>query len=351
MSEQTEHELRLAAFNQTHEGFRSLNQQMWQIPLIAMTLTGGLWFGVSSVENFPLFQLALLFLAAAGNIALFVVLLRLRFVMEQHLNWLKANHPAAFISAKGEQWYNKPFVVRTAFQTMLLLAAVLSVALLIVTAWQVNWKEVLQPMPNDPSVAYYDKHAANLADGYEMLSLEAAHPALLNILNQQFEGRKLSALDVGAGTGRDAAWFASKGHRVVAVEPSLAMQQIGRRLHPTPDIEWRLDRLPDLEQIVASGDRFDVVVLSAVWMHVQPEDRDTALSAVSGLLNQDGVIYLTLRIGPADAERGIFPVSVSEIERIAAGQNLSATKIDEQNDLLGRQEIRWTSVAISRNDQ
>lgn len=351
MSEEFEHDLRLAAFNQTHEGFRSLNQQMWQIPLIAMTLTGGLWFGVSTVEDFPLFQLALLLLAVAGNIALFIVLLRLRFVMEQHLKWLKANHPEAFISATGEEWYNKPFVVRTAFQAMLLLAATLSLVLLGVTAWQVKWEEVLPHMPNDPSVAYYEKHAANLADGYETLSLETAHPGLLAILNRKLEDGPLSVLDVGAGTGRDAAWFASKGHRVVAVEPSSAMQQIGRRLHPTPDIEWRLDRLPNLQHVVTSGDRFDLIVLSAVWMHVQPEERNTSLNVISGLLNQDGVIYLTLRIGPADADRGIFPVTVSEVERIAKSLNLYASKIDEQNDLLGRPEIRWISMIISRRPQ
>jgi len=33
---------KLAAYNQNSENFRSLNQLMWQIPLIAMSLTGGL---------------------------------------------------------------------------------------------------------------------------------------------------------------------------------------------------------------------------------------------------------------------------------------------------------------------
>ena len=100
--EQIEHDMRQAAFTQNHLAFRSLNQQMWQIPLIAMTLTGGLWFGVLRVEEFPLFQLALLFLAVAGNVALFFIILRLRFVMEQHLLWLENVYPAGYVSAKGK---------------------------------------------------------------------------------------------------------------------------------------------------------------------------------------------------------------------------------------------------------
>ena len=52
-----ESDLSVQAFEQNHETFRSLNHQMWQIPLISMTLTGGLWFGVSKVDGSPLFQL------------------------------------------------------------------------------------------------------------------------------------------------------------------------------------------------------------------------------------------------------------------------------------------------------
>ena len=100
--EEIEHDMRKAAFEKNHASFRSLNQQMWQIPLIAMTLTGGLWFGVLRVEEFPLFQLALLFLAVAGNVALFFIILRLRFVMEQHLLWLENVYPAGYVSAKGK---------------------------------------------------------------------------------------------------------------------------------------------------------------------------------------------------------------------------------------------------------
>lgn len=213
-SEEIEHEMHKAAFDQNHASFRSLNQQMWQIPLISMTLTGGLWFGVSRVEDFPLFQLALLFLAAAGNGALFVIILRLRFVMEQHLIWLEKTYPAGYVSAKGTDWYNKPLLVRTLFQSMLCLAAVLSLILMGVTAWT-SREEVFGIMSQDPALTYYEQHAASLADGYEALSLETAHPALLTLINEHFANGPLAVLDVGAGTGRDASWFAANGHRVI----------------------------------------------------------------------------------------------------------------------------------------
>ena len=343
--EQIEHDMRQAAFQQNHLAFRSLNQQMWQIPLISMTLTGGLWFGVSRVEDFPLFQLALLFLAAAGNAALFVVILRLRFVIEQYLKWLKANYPSGFVSAHGERWYHQPFVVRTSFQGMLLLASGLSLFLLIVTGWN-TWREVLRLMPDDPALTYYEEHASHLADGYEALTFEAAHPGLAHIIAADYADEKLRILDVGAGTGRDAAWFAAQGHEVVAVEPSEAMRTVAQRLHSGLDIDWRDDKLPALFALHADGSTFDFIVVSAVWMHVRQEERQQALRSIMSLLASDGMLYLTLRLGPEEPERGIYKVSLDGFKGTASSLGLQVEELETQTDLLGRPHIQWKALRI-----
>jgi hypothetical protein len=54
------------------------------------------------------------------------------------------------------------------------------------------------------------------------------------------------ALDVGAGSGRDAAWLDSLEHDVVAVEPAAGMRREGALRHPEARIRWLDDRLPDL---------------------------------------------------------------------------------------------------------
>ena len=339
--------MRRAAFDQNHESFRALNQQMWQIPLISMTLTGGLWFGVSTVEDFPVFQLSLLLLAAAGNGALFFIILRLRFVMERHLTWLKNSYPAGFVDASdGKKCYQRPFVVRFLFQFMLFLAAALSVVLLLVTAWA-NREGLFGMTKDDPALSYYEAHAENLADGYETLSFETAHPALVSLIQSRFLNRKISALDVGAGTGRDASWFAERGDRIVAVEPSPAMQRIGKQLHPAPQIEWRTDSLPDLGQTVVSGEKFDLILLSAVWMHVEPTKRQQSIKTLISLLKPGGTIYLTLRLGPSESKRGIYRVSEDELAKLLKPLGLQPTILGEQPDLLGRDSISWVSLSIN----
>ena len=86
-------------------------------------------------------------------------------------------------------------------------------------------------------------------------------------------------LDVGAGTGRDAAWLAGMGHRVTAVEPTEAMRLRAIKLHPSPLIEWLDDSLPELARVRSGGELFDLILLSAVWMHFDLAQRREAMAS------------------------------------------------------------------------
>ncbi len=341
---QREHDIHLAAFNQNAENFRSLNQLMWQIPLIAMTLTGGLWFGVSRADGFIIFQYALLFLAAIGNLALIFVLHRIRFVMGCYLNWLKQANPKGFVQASGAGAH-RSFVVRTAFQIVLFITFIISCVLLGFLIFE-NARTKGEPV-SQASIRFYESHARSLADGYEAVSFEDVHTALQRILEQEFSGRPITVLDVGAGTGRDAAWLAARGHLIVAVEPSPSMRKIGQALHPAAAIEWLDDTLPSLSRLQERREQFDLIIMSAVWMHVRPPDRAPAMRSALSLLAPGGFLYMTLRIGPDDAERGIYPVSLPDLKNLADGVGAATDVLDENPDLLGRHEIRWVSLRIT----
>src|SRR5688572_27986855 len=114
-------------------------------------------------------------------------------------------------------------------------------------------------------VSVYDAQAVVLAARYESVPADAVHAVLLDFIPC---GRDLIALDVGAGSGRDAAWLASLGYEVVAAEPAAGMRLEAQRRHPDPRIRWLDDRLPDLSGVHRLGIAFDLILLSAVWMHV-----------------------------------------------------------------------------------
>jgi hypothetical protein len=69
--------------------FRSLNGFFWQIPLIVMTLNGGLWFAVASLDVTPVAKSAILCFAGVANLAMIVALIRLRGIMETLLTQIR----------------------------------------------------------------------------------------------------------------------------------------------------------------------------------------------------------------------------------------------------------------------
>lgn len=123
-------------------------------------------------------------------------------------------------------------------------------------------------------------------------------------------------LNVGAGSGRDAAWFAGQGHEVVAIEPSGELRSQAQQLHPDPAIHWLDDRLPALEGVYALDYGFDVILLIAVWMHVPETHRDRAFRKLTEPLKPSGLLVFTLRSEPVDDGRTMYPVSAEGLRHV-----------------------------------
>lgn len=104
-------------YQQNCEEFRSLNGFFWQIPLIMMTLNGGLWYSVASLDLGLQAQRGILSFAAFANIVMVFGLQRIRNIMEHLL-----------VSIRRFQGTEKPpgqsRVIQVLFQSLLLFAAI-----------------------------------------------------------------------------------------------------------------------------------------------------------------------------------------------------------------------------------
>src|SRR5262249_16812718 len=58
------------------------------------------------------------------------------------------------------------------------------------------------------------------------------------------------------------------------------------------------------------------------------------------------VIAITLRHGPSEPERGFYPVSKTEIERLARERGAFIERSFDSKDELGRGEVRWMQLAV-----
>ena len=110
----------------------------------------------------------------------------------------------------------------------------------------------------------YSQKAKAFYDQYQSLTFEKVHQDWLSFL----EGQSGLALDVGAGSGRDARALAAQGWDVVAVEPAAGLRELGQGATRSQSIHWVDDQLPDLGKIRKLSYRFDLILVSAVWMHI-----------------------------------------------------------------------------------
>jgi protein-L-isoaspartate O-methyltransferase len=77
---------------------------------------------------------------------------------------------------------------------------------------------------------WYEANAMEVATRHEALDPVQVHRWWLD----QLPSSPTVILDVGAGSGRDAAWLAAKNHDVIAVEPVTAMIREGLRRRRIP---------------------------------------------------------------------------------------------------------------------
>jgi SAM-dependent methyltransferase len=199
---------------------------------------------------------------------------------------------------------------------------------------------------SDPSraIEWYNASAEAAAKRHEGLEPEQ--------INDWFKiylpSRPALVLDVGAGSGRDAAWLTSLGHEVVAVEPSGQMRDRGQRLHPTEKIRWISDRLPGLETIHRLGLSFDFILLNAVWMHVAPTHRQRAFRKLITLLKPGGWMAFSFRQPEHNNPRAMFHCHVDELEQLARihGSFIETHAIQKDTAT----QVEWTRLIVRLPD-
>ncbi|USC47918.1 class I SAM-dependent methyltransferase [Streptomyces filamentosus] len=191
------------------------------------------------------------------------------------------------------------------------------------------------------STAGYAEVADALAVQYEQVTFEDVHRDVAHLI----PSAPARILDVGAGTGRDAAALAARGYHCVAAEPTAELRAHGQRIHGIRTVDWVDDALPELPLHQHPG-RFDAVFATAVWMHLDAEERRAAMARIASLLGTGGRFFVNLRHGPVPEGRRMFDVSAAETVLLGRTYGLTAVYQGERVDLHGRGGVRWSELVL-----
>lgn len=198
-------------------------------------------------------------------------------------------------------------------------------------------------MTTGPALAVYAANAGTMARRYDSVTTEIVLAGLIDIIPP----RPAPVLDIGAGSGRDTAWFQSRGHEVTAAEPVTAFRAMIAQRAPAATVVD--SALPDLANLVG---QHALILVNAVWHHLDPAGRDVALRRLATLLTPDGRVFLALRRGPVPEGAPLHDLDPdTEIARAAAAglallRRHDAPAHDPETAAAG---ISWTWLALAKD--
>lgn len=158
-------------------------------------------------------------------------------------------------------------------------------------------------------------------------------------------------VDIGAGTGRDANYFASMEHIVFAVEPVDEFREFSAAIRPNSSIEWVRDTLPSLPVVQKLNMKFDFILISGVWHHLCEEDQKTAFESLREILKNDGRVIMSLRHGPGAESRRCYPIDVALTQNMAVKSGFKvvcckqADSVQIANKIAG---VHWDWLVLDR---
>jgi protein-L-isoaspartate O-methyltransferase len=192
--------------------------------------------------------------------------------------------------------------------------------------------------------APYNLNAKKFFNQYQSLTFEQVHGDWL----PQLDGKTGLALDVGAGSGRDATGLVGRVWDVVALEPAAGLRELGQSVTKDKSIQWIADQLPDLNQVRKLSYRVNLTLVSAVWMHILLNARERASRILAELLALGGTLVVTLRHGPSDGEHVFYDVSREELEVFAKHRALIPVALPpaRNDDELKRSEVSQETLVF-----
>lgn len=201
------------------------------------------------------------------------------------------------------------------------------------------------------TIDYYRNHAEALANRYELADVSAVQQQLLSTFPP---GSRL--LEVGCGSGRDAAFMVNHGYDVMAVDGAQEMLDAAVEHHPELAGRTRAVLLPD--GLSSPLGVFDGMYSIAVLMHLSQPDIFSSLCNVQKLLNPHGLFFFSVPTRRSDVDENglddkgrrftILPLETWKDLCKKAGFRFHQHTFS--TDGLGRDSVKWLNAVVEKGD-
>jgi SAM-dependent methyltransferase len=179
--------------------------------------------------------------------------------------------------------------------------------------------------------------------------------SIVHSLLLRFLPEKVSVLEIGCGSGRDAAFLIAKSYDVTAIEASPKMIEFAQRLHPELAGRITLASVPLRDSDSLLSRQFGAVVCIGTILHVPDQYLFEFASQIRDLIAPDGTLFLSgsIRNLPSQENRDehgrlIRERVPEEIQLLFERLGFRLLTRHENDDALGR-PVQWFSLVFSDN--
>lgn len=196
------------------------------------------------------------------------------------------------------------------------------------------------------TIDYYEQNATELSVKYESVNLDSFHKTL----TENFEvGSCL--LEIGCGSGRDAARAVGSGFDVAAIDASRQLLAAAKKLHP--ELDGRLFQLALPCQLPFADKTFAGFYSVACLMHLPSADLYNVLSEIRRVVRQGGLVSLPVcrpdidNSGLDEHGRVYNLMPIEEWKRVFAASGFKAeVSAEAEPDSLGREGVSWMTLIL-----
>jgi ubiquinone/menaquinone biosynthesis C-methylase UbiE len=195
------------------------------------------------------------------------------------------------------------------------------------------------------TVEHYEQNAAELSTRYESVSLDSFHQTLTS-----YFAPGSCLLEIGCGSGRDAARVVNNGYEVAAIDASRQLLAEAQKLHP--ELDGRLFQLTLPCQLPFADKTFTGFYSVACLMHLPTADLHSVIAEISRVVRYGGIVSVPVCRSDVDNsghdEKGrVFNLMpVKEWLRLFAICGFEGTAGVEEPDSLGRSGITWITLTL-----
>lgn len=204
------------------------------------------------------------------------------------------------------------------------------------------------------TLQYYEENSLEITSRYEQVDSSRFLEGL-----PIWVATKSKVLDLGCGSGRDAAFLLSEEYDVQGLDGSSQMISAALSLHPELTDRLTCRELPDV--LPYADETFHAVISIAFFMHLDTQQILQVCKEVHRILQPHGVLWLSVRLPasddpvPAESQvsfddlgRHMLKLSADQWKSLLGQAGFFCKKFYHDDDTLGR-SCRWGRFAFVKD--